>query len=93
MTTNERPAAYIGGEWVHADGEQVDVIDSTTERPLGAVTLSTAKQADVAVDAAASAQAAWGATPGEERARLVEEIGRRLAPRADELCELIEDLH
>jgi aldehyde dehydrogenase (NAD+) len=89
MTSRDRGDAFIGGEWIPADGEQVEVIDSTTERPFGSITLSTAKQADLAVDAASAAQEAWGSTPVAERAALVEEIGRRLAPRAAELNEII----
>jgi aldehyde dehydrogenase (NAD+) len=85
----DRASAYIGGEWVPADGEQTEVIDSTTEAGIGSVTLSSAKQTDLAVEAAAAAQKAWASRTVQERADLVERVGKRLAPRASELRELI----
>jgi betaine-aldehyde dehydrogenase len=89
MGQNDRTAAFIGGEWIEADGDQVEVIDSTTERAFGSVTLSTSKQADLAVEAAAAAQGQWAATPVAVRAALVEKIGQGLQPRAAELCDVI----
>ncbi|SNQ45280.1 3-succinoylsemialdehyde-pyridine dehydrogenase [Frankia canadensis] len=85
----ERDSAFIGGEWHEADGADVEVVDSTTELPFGRVRLSTAKQADEAVQAAAQALPSWAALGVDRRAGYLEAISHQLALRSDELREII----
>ena len=85
-----RDKLFIGGEWVDPAGDGViEVVNPTTEEVVGRVPAGSAEDADRAVRAAREAFEAWSQTPAEERARLCEAIGAKLAERSDELAALI----
>ena len=84
-----RDAHYIGGEWVPAAGETVDVIDSATEQVVGTVTLGTPADVDRAVAAARAAFETWLRTPVENRIEALQGIHAGLVARADEIAALV----
>ena len=59
---------YIGGEWVSPRGENLlDIENPSTGEVIGRVALSSAAEADSAVEAAAGAFAQWSGTPLPQR--------------------------
>ena len=84
-----RDSLYIGGEWVPAGGETVDVTDSATEQVVGTVTLGTPDDVDRAVAAAREAFATWSQTPVEQRMEALGAIHAGLVARADEIAVLV----
>ena len=55
MAVAIRQDAYIGGEWVPGDGEEIEVRSPATDELLGTVTASSPAQVEAAVRAAAEA--------------------------------------
>ena len=82
-----REQLFIGGEWIDPVGaERIEVINPTTEEPMGSVPASTAADVDRAVDAAREAFDGWSQTPREQRAELLAAIGAGLGERGDEIA-------
>jgi acyl-CoA reductase-like NAD-dependent aldehyde dehydrogenase len=89
-STATREQLYIGGEWVKPAGDgTIEVVNPTTEEPLGTVPEGTPEDVDRAVAAARKAFEGWAATSVEERAHALEAIAHGLGERMDELAELI----
>ena len=84
-----RDQLYIGGEWVPAAGDTVDVIDSATEGVVGTVTLGTPEDVDRAVGAAREAFAVWSQSTVEQRMEALQAIHAGLVGRADEIAALV----
>jgi acyl-CoA reductase-like NAD-dependent aldehyde dehydrogenase len=85
-----RERFYIGGEWVQpAGGEWLEVVDSTTEEPMGRIPEGTPADVDRAVRAAREAFDSWSQTPAQERAALLEAIADGLEARAEEIAVLV----
>ncbi|WP_327365646.1 aldehyde dehydrogenase family protein [Streptomyces sp. NBC_01217] len=85
--TRTRDAFWIGGGWVRPESDAaIDVIDPSTERPLGSVPAGTAADARRAVTAARQALPRWSATPLPERLRFLEALVAGLTERADDLA-------
>jgi len=61
-TIATRSGAFIGGEWVAGDGEEIEVRSPATGELLGSVIGSSPAQVDAAVRAAATAFASWRKT-------------------------------
>src|SRR5256885_8268577 len=81
---------FIDGSWVAPSGSgTIDVIDASTEEPVGRIPSGDDADVDRAVQAAARAFEAWAATPPAERARFIERIKEGLAARADEIAATI----
>jgi acyl-CoA reductase-like NAD-dependent aldehyde dehydrogenase len=81
---------FIGGEWVEPQGaEPIEVINSTTEEPMGSAPACTAGDADRAVAAARDAFESWSQTSHEERAGYLSAISAGLGERADEIAATI----
>ncbi|MEB2311929.1 MAG: aldehyde dehydrogenase family protein [Sorangiineae bacterium] len=81
---------YIGGEWTPASSSATfDVIDASTEEPMGRVPAGTAEDAGRAIERAAAAFDGWSRRPLTERAAALEAIGRALEPRQAELAETV----
>ncbi len=59
MAIATRQDAYIGGEWIPGDGEEIEVTSPATGESLGTVAASTPAQVDAAVQAAAEAFRTW----------------------------------
>ena len=72
---SNRTKFYINGEWVApSTSSTVDVINPSTEQPIGAVALGTDADVDKAVDAAYDAFDSFSQTSREERIELFERI-------------------
>ena len=81
---------YIGGKWVSPSGRgTIDVIDASTEEPIGRIPDGNEEDVDRAVKAASAALSAWAATPAAERARFLDRIKEGLAARAEEIATTI----
>ena len=81
---------YIGGEWRDATGSAtLEVIDPSTEEPLGEVADATPEDAMAALDAAVEKQAEWAATPPNDRAGILWKAFELMMERADELATLM----
>jgi len=81
--------AFIGGEWVDGDGEQIDVHSPSTGELLGSVQASTPAQVDAAVAAAKAAFPAWSEQPAPERGKLLLRVAEALEARRDEIADII----
>lgn len=73
-------------ESVDGDGDAFTVIEPATSRTLARVAECGAAGVDRAVASARRAFSAWRATPPRERAALIQELGRRIAERANEIA-------
>jgi aldehyde dehydrogenase (NAD+) len=86
----EHASCYIAGEWSDpSDPVAFDVIDPSTEQPVGTIQLAGAAEVDRAVAAARAAFATFSTTTVEERLDLLQRITDAYAERVDELAELI----
>jgi aldehyde dehydrogenase (NAD+) len=85
-----RERVFIGGEWVEPEGsETLEVINSSTEEPMGSIPACGAADADRAVLAARDAFESWSQTSREERAGYLAAISAGLAERSDEIAATI----
>jgi acyl-CoA reductase-like NAD-dependent aldehyde dehydrogenase len=85
-----RDQLYVGGAWVTPDGGgTLEVVEASTEQPLGTVPEGTAEDARRAVAAAREAFDGWAATPVAERQRLLRAIADGLDARADEIARTV----
>jgi malonate-semialdehyde dehydrogenase (acetylating) / methylmalonate-semialdehyde dehydrogenase len=81
---------YIGGEWVEARSEHVDVVPNpATGEPLAQVPLSTAEDVHDAVQVAQEAFKSWSKTPVPKRARILFRYQQLLVDHWEELAKLI----
>jgi aldehyde dehydrogenase (NAD+) len=81
---------YIGGEWVDpTEPRLLDVIDPSTEQPIGRISLGGQKDVERAVAAARGAFDAWSRSPRQERVDLLRRIAAAYQARYDELAETI----
>jgi aldehyde dehydrogenase (NAD+) len=85
-----RDKLFIGGQWVDPAGsERIDVINPTTEEPMGSIPAGTPEDVDRAVSAAREAFDGWAQTPRERRAELLGAIAAGLNERAEEIAATI----
>src|SRR4051794_36638230 len=83
---------YVGGRWsMPESGEQVDIVNPATGRPIASVSQSGAVEVDAAVAAARAAFPAWRETSGHARARYLYAIARQLQ-RHSRLFAVLESL-
>lgn len=81
---------FIGGEWrPSSDGSRITVTDPATAGPITTVANGSVEDGLAAVDAAAAALPAWGATAPRARADVLQRAFTLMHERADELAELI----
>ena len=80
---------YIGGEFVGSlNGEWLDVVEPATGRLFARAPLSEARDVELAVEAAKSAQPSWGAIESGDRAAWLDKIAEALEARHEELSAL-----
>jgi acyl-CoA reductase-like NAD-dependent aldehyde dehydrogenase len=85
-----RDRIFVGGEWVEPESdERLDVINPTTEEPIGSIPACGQGDADRAVRAARAAFDSWSQSPREERAGYLEAIAAGLGERSDEIAATI----
>ncbi|EJZ22687.1 aldehyde dehydrogenase family protein (plasmid) [Rhizobium sp. Pop5] len=81
---------YIDGEWVEPSvSKTLEVIDPSTELPIGTIALGSAADAERAVAAARRAFSSFSQTSNEERIELLTRIVMILKRRNDELGDVI----
>ncbi len=84
---NQHEQLYVDGAWIAPNGlGSIEVIDPTTERPIGAVPAGDARDVGLAVEAASGAFERWSGTPPTERAEHLAKLARALSERRDELA-------
>ena len=83
---------YIDGAWVPpAKPATRDVINPSTEQPIGRISMGSAEDVDRAVKAARKAFATYSRTTREERIALLENILKVYKTRHEELAKTISD--
>ena len=83
-------AMWIGGKPVEAgDGEEIEVVDPSTEEVVDTVPRAGAADVDAAVEAANCAAAEWRFAPGIERCEHLHEVARRVRERREEIATLL----
>jgi aldehyde dehydrogenase (NAD+) len=81
---------YVDGEWVEGEGGTYEVVNpADTDDVVGEFQLSSAADAEHAIEVADAAQADWAATPGPERGALLQTVGELLADRKEVLAETL----
>jgi succinate-semialdehyde dehydrogenase/glutarate-semialdehyde dehydrogenase len=81
---------YIGGTWRRpAARPEIPVVDPSTEAVLGSIVDATPEDALTAVDAAASAAAAWAETAPRKRSEILRRCFELMTERAEALAHLI----
>ncbi|EJC75340.1 NAD-dependent aldehyde dehydrogenase [Rhizobium leguminosarum bv. trifolii WSM2012] len=81
---------YIDGKWVEPSvSKTLEVIDPSTEEPMGTIALGSAADTEKAVAAARRAFASFSQTSKEERIELLRRIVTILKRRNDELGDII----
>ncbi|MDR9776066.1 aldehyde dehydrogenase family protein [Rhizobium hidalgonense] len=81
---------YIDGKWVEPSvSKTLEVIDPSTEEPMGTIALGSAADTEKAVAAARRAFASFSETSKEERIELLRRIVTILKRRNDELGDII----
>src|SRR5262245_12757794 len=77
---------FVDGRWIASSAtEDIEVVNPATERTIATVRAGSAKDADIAVQAAAAAFPEWSRTSVEERAAIFRRLARLIETRADEL--------
>ena len=89
MAIATRNGAFIGGQWVEGDGEQIEVTSPGSGEVVGSVTASSEAQVDQAVRAAAEAFPAWRATPLVERVDLCRKAYALCLERNEAIAQMI----
>ncbi|HEY3944314.1 MAG TPA: aldehyde dehydrogenase family protein, partial [Solirubrobacteraceae bacterium] len=88
--TSVRDKLYIGGEWVSPAGAgKIEVVNPTTEEPLGSVPEGSAQDVERAVEAAREAFPSWSQAPVQRRAESLQAIADGIGERMDEIAALI----
>lgn len=83
------PNVFVDGKWTPASGVEIGVVNPATEDIVGAVTASSTRDVDDAVNAARRALPAWSATPPRDRVAYLSAIAAGMRERQDELVGLI----
>jgi succinate-semialdehyde dehydrogenase/glutarate-semialdehyde dehydrogenase len=89
MAVATREGAYIGGEWVAGDGEEIEVRSPSSGELLGTIAASTPVQVDTAVRAAAAAFPTWRKVSLLERVDLCRKAFSLCMERAEEIAQMI----
>lgn len=81
---------FIDGQWIEAKGDtHLDVIDPTTEQPIGSVAMATRAEVDAAVLASRKAFPSYAATSRAERLQLLQAIIEIYRRRAEDLADAL----
>jgi acyl-CoA reductase-like NAD-dependent aldehyde dehydrogenase len=90
QTPGVRDKLYIGGVWVAPAGSgTIEVVDPSTEEPLGSVPEGSAQDVERAVTAAREAFPKWCETPVQRRGEVLQAIANGIGERMDEIAALI----
>jgi succinate-semialdehyde dehydrogenase/glutarate-semialdehyde dehydrogenase len=81
--------AFIGGEWLSGEGDEIEVRSPATGETLGSVRAATSAQVDAAVTAAAAAFETWRRTSVLERVEICRRGYDVCMERAEEIARMI----
>jgi aldehyde dehydrogenase (NAD+) len=87
--TSIQTGLFIGGKWVDgSNNTTIDVINPTNGKVITQISEGTAKDVDLAVEAAQKASdTTWGNNiPGSQRGKLLNKLADLMESRFDELC-------
>src|SRR6187397_2556698 len=85
---------FIDGRWIASSAtEHLDIINPARGVVIGRTPLSTARDVDAAVQAAARAYAGWSETPPVVRARTMFAFKQQLETHFEELARLVTTEH
>lgn len=82
---------YIGGQFSRNGQSSMDVLNPQTGKVISTVPLSTAKDLDMAVEAAKQAFPAWSSTPIKERVQIFYRYKALMEKNLKELSQLVAD--
>jgi malonate-semialdehyde dehydrogenase (acetylating)/methylmalonate-semialdehyde dehydrogenase len=91
MTTYPEVKNYIDGQFSRNGQTAMDVVNPQTGKVISTVPLSTAKDLDMAVEAAKKAFPAWSSTPIKERVQIFYRYKALMEKHIVELSELVRD--
>ncbi|MDK1118933.1 MAG: aldehyde dehydrogenase family protein, partial [Anaerolineae bacterium] len=90
MMSKNKVLNYINGEWQpSATADYIDVVNPATQENLGRTPLSSAKEVDDAVQAAAAALVEWRQTPSTDRIQYLFKLKNLLEENFEELARTI----
>ena len=89
MAVTTRNGAFIGGEWVAGDGDEIEVRSPSSGDLLGSVVGSTPAQVGEAVEAAAAAFETWRKTSVLDRVELCRAAFAICMERAEDIAQMI----
>ncbi|MDG5818359.1 aldehyde dehydrogenase family protein [Natronococcus sp. A-GB7] len=88
--TDDWSELYVDGEWTPSEsGEELTVEDPSTRESIASVPAAVEDDVDVAYEAAAAAQSAWGDRPPTDREELLQGVVQELEDRHDEIVDLL----
>jgi len=81
---------YMGGQWVDSESSRTfESLDPATGEVVGVLPLSSAADAEKAVEAAAEAFNGWRLTPAPKRGEILYRVGQLLQERKEQLAQLV----
>lgn len=80
---------YINGEWIDGASDSSNINPSDTSDVIGQYAQADARQAELAIEAAAAAAPAWGLSNVQMRADALDRIGTEILARKEELGRLL----
>jgi len=89
MAITTYKGAFIAGQWVAGDGEEIESRNPATGELVGTVVASTPAQVDLAVEAAADAFETWRRTSVLDRVELCRHAFTLCMDRAEEIAQMI----
>ena len=86
----EKYGNFIGGQWVASQSSNFQTYNPANyDDCIGTFVNSSKEDVDLAVKAAVSAAKSWAATPGPERAVILQKVAEKLLTHQDELARII----
>ncbi len=90
MSDYPRLGLFIAGEWLGADGREVQpVLNPATGRPLADLPLATTADLDRALEASRAGFETWRVTPPEQRFAVMVKAAALLRERADQIARIV----
>lgn len=84
-----RAGQLIAGSWQTGEADALDVIDPSTEKPIGRLAQASSEQVQAAIDAAHRARGAMRSLTAWQRSILLRRAAALIAERADQLGRLV----
>ena len=87
-----RDKIFIGGAWVPSTGSgSIEVINATTQEPIGRIPEGTPEDVNRAAEAAKEAFPAWATTAPDDRAKFLQRIAEGLQSRMQDIAKVITE--